>query len=57
MKVWMSHGDKLSKLPKGFQVIASTQNSEYAGIAHESKPIYGTFLAFAKVKREVLTRG
>ena len=57
MKVWMSHGDKLSKLRKGFQVIASTQNSEYAGIAHESKPIYGTFLAFAKVKREVLTRG
>jgi len=45
MKVWMSHGDKLSKLPEGFQVIASTQNSEYAGIAHESKPIYGTFLS------------
>ena len=41
VKVWMSHGDKLSKLPKGFHVIATTQNSEYAGIAHETKPVYG----------------
>jgi GMP synthase (glutamine-hydrolysing) len=41
MKVWMSHGDKLAKLPKGFHVIATTQNSEYAGIAHETKPVYG----------------
>ncbi|KAI9770429.1 MAG: GMP synthase (glutamine-hydrolyzing) [Geoglossum simile] len=41
MEVWMSHGDKLAKLPEGFHVIATTQNSEYAGIAHESKPIYG----------------
>jgi GMP synthase (glutamine-hydrolysing) len=41
MKVWMSHGDKLSRLPEGFHVVASTANSEYAGIAHETKPIYG----------------
>ncbi|KAL1975070.1 hypothetical protein VTN31DRAFT_3462 [Thermomyces dupontii] len=41
MKVWMSHGDKLGKLPEGFHVIASTANSEYAAIAHETKPIYG----------------
>lgn len=37
----MSHGDKLVKLPEGFHTIATTQNSEYAGIAHETKPIYG----------------
>jgi GMP synthase (glutamine-hydrolysing) len=37
----MSHLDKLVKLPAGFVVVASTKNSEYAGIAHESKPIYG----------------
>jgi GMP synthase (glutamine-hydrolysing) len=43
MKVWMSHGDKLAKLPEGFHVIATTQNSEYAGIAHENKPIYGKY--------------
>ncbi|KAL2005184.1 hypothetical protein VTN00DRAFT_3034 [Thermoascus crustaceus] len=41
VKVWMSHGDKLVKLPEGFHTIATTQNSEYAGIAHETKPIYG----------------
>ncbi|KJF61399.1 GMP synthase [glutamine-hydrolyzing] [Coccidioides immitis RS] len=40
-KVWMSHGDKLVKLPEGFHTIATTANSEYAGIAHETKPIYG----------------
>ncbi|KAE8343501.1 GMP synthase [Aspergillus arachidicola] len=39
--VWMSHGDKLGKLPEGFHTIATTPNSEYAGIAHETKPIYG----------------
>jgi GMP synthase (glutamine-hydrolysing) len=40
MKVWMSHGDKLSQLPEGFHVVASTANSEYAGIAQETKPVY-----------------
>lgn len=39
--VWMSHGDKLVKLPEGFHAVATTQNSEFAGIAHETKPIYG----------------
>ncbi|KAI1338354.1 GMP synthase [Xylariaceae sp. FL0016] len=41
MQVWMSHGDKLSQLPEGFCTIATTQNSPYAGIAHQSKPIFG----------------
>jgi GMP synthase (glutamine-hydrolysing) len=41
MTVWMSHGDKLSQLPQGFHAIATTQNSPFAGIAHESKPIWG----------------
>ncbi|KFY87186.1 hypothetical protein V500_07114 [Pseudogymnoascus sp. VKM F-4518 (FW-2643)] len=40
-KVWMSHGDKLAKLPEGFHTIATTPNSEYAAICHESKHIYG----------------
>ncbi|KAE8354916.1 GMP synthase [Aspergillus coremiiformis] len=39
--VWMSHGDKLGKLPEGFHTIATTPNSEYAGIAHATKPVYG----------------
>ena len=39
--VWMSHGDKVSKLPKSFSVIASTPNAKYAAIADEDKKIYG----------------
>ncbi|RFU80292.1 gmp synthase [Trichoderma arundinaceum] len=41
MHAYMSHFDKLVKLPAGFEVIASTRNSEFAGIAHQTKPIYG----------------
>ncbi|KAK0644467.1 GMP synthase [Cercophora newfieldiana] len=41
MQAYMSHFDKLVKLPEGFVTVASTQNSEYAGIAHQTKPIYG----------------
>ena len=40
MRVWMSHGDKLAKLPEGFHTIAITRNSEFAAIGHEIKPIY-----------------
>ncbi|KAI0445095.1 GMP synthase [Xylaria telfairii] len=41
ISVFMSHFDKLVSLPTGFVVIAATKNSEYAGIAHEDKPIFG----------------
>ncbi|KAK0665529.1 putative GMP synthase [Cercophora samala] len=41
MHVYMSHFDKLVKLPEGFTILASTPNSEFAGIAHESKPVFG----------------
>ncbi|KAM3542213.1 hypothetical protein ARSEF1564_004880 [Beauveria bassiana] len=40
MRCWMSHGDKLAKLPDGFHTIATTKNSEYAAIGHSDKPIY-----------------
>jgi GMP synthase (glutamine-hydrolysing) len=43
ISAYMSHFDKLEKLPSGFVVVASTKNSEYAGIAHQTKPIYGKF--------------
>lgn len=39
--VWMSHGDKLGGLPKGFLTVATTPNAPFAGIAHEDKPLYG----------------
>ena len=41
MKVWMSHGDKLEKLPPSFVTIATTTNAPFAGIAHEEKPFFG----------------
>ncbi|KAH8819102.1 hypothetical protein F5884DRAFT_661740 [Xylogone sp. PMI_703] len=40
-RVWMSHGDKLAKLPEGFHTIATSDNSEYAAIGHDTKQIYG----------------
>lgn len=39
--VWMSHGDKLTAMPKGFEVLAKTANSQYAAIADKSRRIYG----------------
>ena len=41
LDVWMSHGDKVTKLPKDFKVIASTANAPYAGIADEKRKFYG----------------
>jgi len=39
--VWMSHSDQVSKLPKNFKVIASSQNSKFAIVANEIKKFYG----------------
>jgi GMP synthase (glutamine-hydrolysing) len=39
--VWMSHGDKISKLPNDFKVIAESDNSPYAGICNPTKSFYG----------------
>jgi len=41
IQVWMSHGDKLSRLPPSFVTIAATANAPYASLVHESKPYYG----------------
>lgn len=40
-KVWMSHADQVSKLPKNFDVIASSQNSKFAIIENKKKKFYG----------------
>ncbi len=39
--VWMSHGDKVAKLPEGFQVVAKTGSAPFAAIAHEARRLYG----------------
>ncbi|MBS0351148.1 MAG: glutamine-hydrolyzing GMP synthase [Proteobacteria bacterium] len=41
LDVWMSHGDYVTELPSGFEVIASTENSPYAAIANVEKNYYG----------------
>ena len=39
--VWMSHGDKITAIPAGFEVLATSRNSPYAIIADEAKRFYG----------------
>jgi len=40
-KVWMSHADQVSKLPKSFKVIASSSNSKFAIVEDKIKKFYG----------------
>ncbi len=41
LDVWMSHGDRVSQLPDGFEIIASTDNAPIAGMADETRKFYG----------------
>ena len=41
VKVWMSHADQVSKLPKTFRVIASSDNSKFAMVESKSKNFFG----------------
>lgn len=41
LDVWMSHGDKVTKLPQGFEIICETRNAPIAGMADESRKMYG----------------
>ncbi len=38
---WMSHSDIIKKLPKGFEVLAHTENSPYAAFRFLKKRLYG----------------
>ena len=39
--VWMSHGDRVTAIPPGFEVIATSEGSPYAAIADEARRFYG----------------
>ena len=39
--VWMSHGDKVTALPPGFETIATSEGSPFAAIADENRRFYG----------------
>ncbi len=41
LKVWMSHGDKVTELPPGFKVMCSTPSCPIAGMADEARGFYG----------------
>ena len=41
LDVWMSHGDKVTVLPQGFAVTASTPSCPIAAMSDESKHFYG----------------
>ncbi|MEN2986529.1 MAG: glutamine-hydrolyzing GMP synthase [Thermodesulfovibrionaceae bacterium] len=38
--VWMSHADRITKLPEGFRRIAYTENSPYAAVANKDRKVY-----------------
>jgi GMP synthase (glutamine-hydrolysing) len=40
LKVWMSHGDKVTELPPGFKLMASTPSCPIAGMADETRHYY-----------------
>lgn len=40
-QVWMSHGDLVSKLPKDFEILASTDSCPIAAFENNGKKIYG----------------
>ncbi|HTQ32435.1 MAG TPA: glutamine-hydrolyzing GMP synthase [Opitutaceae bacterium] len=41
LRVWNSHGDKLTRLPPGFAAIGTTENSPYAAIEDARRHFYG----------------
>jgi GMP synthase (glutamine-hydrolysing) len=41
LDVWMSHGDKVTEMPAGFEILASTDSCPIAGMYHAEKNYYG----------------
>ena len=41
IRAWMSHGDEAENIPKGFEVIGHTENSQSAVIANNERTVYG----------------
>ncbi|MCV0395583.1 MAG: glutamine-hydrolyzing GMP synthase [Rhizobiaceae bacterium] len=40
-QVWMSHGDRVTDLPPGFKVVATSSGAPFAAIADETRKFYG----------------
>ena len=41
LQVWNSHGDKLTKLPRGFKAVAVSENSAYAAVEDRRRKMFG----------------
>lgn len=41
LEVWMSHGDRVSAIPAGFETVASTDSCPYAAFFNPEKQFYG----------------
>ena len=39
--VWMSHGDRVTKLPPGFRMVGRSESAPFAAIADETRNYYG----------------
>jgi len=39
--IWMSHGDRISRLPKGFRIIGATENSPIGAMENKARRLYG----------------
>ncbi len=40
-QVWMSHGDRVTRLPPGFRVVATSEGAPFAAIADDTRRFYG----------------
>ena len=40
-QVWMSHGDRVSRLPPGFRVVGVSEGAPFAAIADDTRRFYG----------------
>lgn len=41
LDVWMSHGDRVTKIPEGFELMAQSEHAPHAGIFDEKRGFYG----------------
>jgi len=41
IRAWMSHGDEAENIPKGFEIIGHTENSQSAVITNSERTVYG----------------
>jgi GMP synthase (glutamine-hydrolysing) len=41
LQIWNSHGDKLTKVPKGFKSVAVSDNSKYAALEDRGRKLFG----------------